>query len=315
MRRRGRGEGGHGWRSPAWEYPMVDASFHAWPIFQAALLLFHCCVCPRGRGSQPAAAGAETIPKGGGATASWEKGWWWVLFVWSWVYPALAQPSQNVIGLSLSALESLFKMLWMHFKMLTSETHCIYLFPWTLKPQSNCSSSVASEPAQNLLFGLRTAPALQVPSSPLKLNQFPSPRAYIKDIYSFIRYHWRSFSRPLKGSLRFSFSWDAQERISPGLSSLAAPVPRSEPRRHRVALPRLSGPARRDPAARGAALLPARLTCTGSNVAGDGRPSPSAARGSGLGSSRVIPMISEDARAELVQNPLFKYGEVEWGWV
>lgn len=74
-------------------------------------------------------------------------------------------------------LESLFKVLWMHFKMLTSETHCIYLFPWTLKPQSNCSlSSVASEPAQNLLFGLWTAPALETSArQPCKANPVPFP--------------------------------------------------------------------------------------------------------------------------------------------
>lgn len=62
------------------------------------------------------------------------------------------------------------------------------------------------------------------------------------------------------------------------------------------------------------ALLSARLTCTGSDVAGRGWPSPSADTGSGLGSSRTLQMILEDARAELVQKSPFKYGEVEWVW-
>lgn len=87
-------------------------SFHAWPTLQAASLLFQCHVCPRGRGMQPAAAEAGTPAQERGCRGFLgacslffplsKKGWWWVLCCgWSWVYVALARPSQNVTGLSL----------------------------------------------------------------------------------------------------------------------------------------------------------------------------------------------------------------------
>lgn len=146
---------GGAWRSPVWEHPVVGVSFHAWPTLQAALLLFRCCVCPRGRGTQPAAAGAGTMPRGGDAIASWER----KRLVLGSVCLVMSSSS---FGSAISKCYWTvpfppgipFKMLWMHFKM-PDFWNTLYLFPWALKPQSNCSlSSVVSEPAQNLLFGL-----------------------------------------------------------------------------------------------------------------------------------------------------------------
>lgn len=241
--------GGGGWGSTRLEKPCLGVSYGGCFIprlthFSGSSAPFPLLCLSSGKRNTAGCCWSRDNPTGGGATAPGrEKRWWWVLFVWSWVYPALAQPSRNVTGLSLSPLESLFEMFWMYLKMLTSETHCIYSHGlWNLKATAHYHLWRQNQPRICFLDFERLQRWRPVPGSPVKLTQLPSPCVYIKDFYSFIRYHWRSFSRPPTESLRFPFPRECPGAPLCGAELAEAPVPRSEPRRPRVALPRQAAP-------------------------------------------------------------------------